>query len=479
MSYDEPLELLIGGEFRAGSEGASEPVIDPATDEVLAHVPHASTADLDAALEASRRGFEVWRATPALERQKVMERAARLLEEDKERIARNLTLEMGKPVGESRLELGFAIDVLRWYGEEGKRAYGRTVPARAPGMRQEVRKEPIGPALAFVAWNFPAVNVMRKVAGALGAGCSLVIKPSEETPATAVAIARALQEAGLPEGVLNVVFGVPSEVSSHLIASPIPKKISFTGSVEVGKHLQRLAADTLKRCTMELGGHAPVMVFADTDVEKVAKMTAAGKFRNGGQVCVSPTRFLVEDAAYDRFTQAFAEAAKGVQVGHGLEDGTVMGPLIGRRRIEVMEGFVEDATGAGATLLAGGERIGNQGAFFAPTVLGDVPRAARVMNEEPFGPVAPVARMASLDDMLEEANRLPFGLAAYAFTSDRKTAGALREGVEAGMLALNSLLVSTPETPFGGINDSGYGSEGGIEGLEAFQQTRLITETFT
>lgn len=477
MAYDETLELLIGGEFRAGSEGVTEPVIDPATDEVLAEVPHASTADLDAALEASRRGFEVWRATPALERQKVMERAARLLEERSERIARNLTLEMGKPVGEARLELGFAIDVLRWYGEEGKRAYGRTVPARVPGMRQEVIKEPVGPALAFVAWNFPAVNVMRKVAGALGAGCSLIIKPSEETPATAVAIARALQEAGLPEGVLNVVFGVPAEVSSHLIASPIPKKVSFTGSVEVGKHLQRLAADTLKRCTMELGGHAPVMVFADTDVEKVAKMTAAGKFRNGGQVCVSPTRFLVEDAAYDRFTQAFAEVARGVQVGHGLEDGTVMGPLIGRRRLDVMEGFVEDATASGATLLAGGERIGNQGAFFAPTVLGDVPRSARVMNEEPFGPIAPVARIASLDDMLDEANRLSFGLAAYAFTSDRKTARALRDGVESGMLALNSLLVSTPETPFGGIHDSGYGSEGGIEGLEAFQRTRFVTDT--
>lgn len=477
MAYDETLELLIGGEFRAGSGGVTEPVIDPATDEVLAEVPHASTADLDAALEASRRGFEVWRATPALERQKVMERAARLLEERSERIARNLTLEMGKPVGESRLELGFAIDVLRWYGEEGKRAYGRTVPARVPGMRQEVIKEPVGPALAFVAWNFPAVNVMRKVAGALGAGCSLIIKPSEETPATAVAIARALQEAGLPEGVLNVVFGVPAEVSSHLIASPIPKKVSFTGSVEVGKHLQRLAADTLKRCTMELGGHAPVMVFADTDVEKVAKMTAAGKFRNGGQVCVSPTRFLVEDAAYDRFTQAFAEVARGVQVGHGLEDGTVMGPLIGRRRLDVMEGFVEDATASGATLLAGGERIGNQGAFFAPTVLGDVPRSARVMNEEPFGPIAPVARIASLDDMLDEANRLSFGLAAYAFTSDRKTARALRDGVESGMLALNSLLVSTPETPFGGIHDSGYGSEGGIEGLEAFQRTRFVTDT--
>jgi len=477
MGYDERLELLIGGEWRQGSDGVTEPVTDPATDEVIGHVPHASTADLDAALEASRRGFETWRATPALERQKVMEKAARLLEDRADTIARNLTLEMGKPLGEARMELGFAIDVLRWYGEEGKRVYGRMVPARMKGMRQEVVKEPVGPALAFVAWNFPAVNVMRKVAGALGAGCSLIIKPSEETPATAVAIGRALQDAGLPEGVLNIVFGVPARVSEHLIASPIPRKISFTGSVEVGKHLQRLAADTLKRCTMELGGHAPVMIFADTDVEKAAKITAAGKFRNAGQVCVSPTRFLVEDAAYDRFAEAFAEEARRLQVGHGLEEGTAMGPLIAPRRVEVMEGLVEDAIAAGATLLAGGERIGNRGSFFAPTVLGDVPVTARVMNDEPFGPIAPVSRVSSLKEMLDEANRLPLGLASYAFTSDRQTAAALAEGVEAGMLAINSLLVSTPETPFGGIHESGYGSEGGIEGLEAFLRTRLVTET--
>jgi len=477
MSYPSDLALLIDGTWRAGATGVTEPVINPATDEVLAHVPHAAPADLDEALEASARGFAVWRATPPLERQRVMETAARLLEERREGIARALTLENGKPLAEARAELDFAIGVLRWYAEEGKRAYGRVVPSRVPGMRQTVISEPVGPALAFVAWNFPAVNVMRKIGGALGAGCSLILKPSEETPATAIAIGRALTDAGLPAGVLNIVFGVPAEVSTHLLASPIPKKLSFTGSVPVGRHLQRLAADTLKRCTMELGGHSPVMVFADADVDKAARMAVAGKFRNAGQVCIAPTRFLIEDAAYDRFVSTFVEAASAIRVGNGLDDGVGMGALIAPRRLSVMDELVADAVGHGAELRLGGARIGNSGSFFAPTVLADVSRDARIMNDEPFGPVAPMVRMGGLDDMLAEANRLPFGLASYAFTESRRTAAALAEGVEAGMLAINSLQVSAPETPFGGINDSGYGSEGGVEGLAAFLRTRLVTET--
>src|SRR5690606_11680412 len=297
MAY-EKLDLLIDGEFRQGSTGVTEDVLNPATEEVLGAVPHASKEDLDAALQSSAEGFRVWKAKTPLERQKVMAKAADLLEADADRIARNLTQEMGKPVGEAKMELGFAIDVLRWYGEEGTRAYGRLIPARIPGARQMVVKEPVGPALAFVAWNFPAVNVMRKVAGALGAGCSLIIKPSEETPGTAVAIARALQDAGLPDGVLNVVFGVPDTVSRHILASPVCKKLSFTGSIPVGKHLQKLAADTMKRCTMELGGHAPVIVFDDADVDRAIKTMAGFKFRNAGQVCISPTRFYVQEKVY-------------------------------------------------------------------------------------------------------------------------------------------------------------------------------------
>jgi len=343
-------------------------------------------------------------------------------------------------------------------------------------MRQMVIKEPVGPVAAFVAWNFPGVNVIRKIAGALGAGCSIVIKASEETPATCIAIARCLREAGLPDGVLNVVFGVPDDISRHLLASPIIRKLSFTGSVPVGKHLQKLAADTLKRCTMELGGHAPVIVFEDADIEKTAKMAVAAKFRNAGQVCVAPTRFYVQEKVVDRFADAFAKSASELKVGNGMEEGVFMGPLIAERRLAIMQGFVDDAKAHGAEVMTGGERIGNQGFFYAPTVLKNVSEDARIMNEEPFGPLAPISSFTDFDDMIARANKLEFGLAAYAFTQNGAQAALLGERIEAGMLAVNSFVVSTPETPFGGINDSGYGSEGGIEGLDAYLRTKFVTE---
>ncbi|HLS19536.1 MAG TPA: NAD-dependent succinate-semialdehyde dehydrogenase, partial [Paracoccaceae bacterium] len=345
-----------------------------------------------------------------------------------------------------------------------------------PGARQMVMKEPVGPSLAFVAWNFPAVNVMRKVAGALGAGCSIIIKPSEETPGTGIAIARALMEAGLPKGVLNVVFGVPDDVSRHLLASPIPRKLSFTGSIPVGKHLQKLAADTLKRCTMELGGHSPVIIFDDADLDRAVKVAGAGKFRNAGQVCISPTRFYVQEGVYERFVDGLTELAKSMKVGDGLEEGVQMGPLVAARRLEVMEGWVSDARDHGATITTGGNRIGNLGYFWEPTVMRDVPEEARIMNEEPFGPIAPIAPFTSMDEVVERANKLSFGLASYVFTSDGRKAKALEEGLEAGLVGVNHAAVSTPETPFGGVNESGYGSEGGIEGLEAFQRIKFVTE---
>ncbi len=474
MAY-EKLELLIGGEWRKGDGGAEE-VLNPVNEQVLGEVPHASAAELDMALEASARGFETWRATPPIKRQAVMEKAARLLEDRAETIARNLTMEMGKPFGEAKLELGFAIDVLRWYGEEGKRAYGRLVPPRIPGARQMVTKEPVGPACAFVAWNFPAVNVMRKVAGALGAGCSIIIKPSEETPATAVAIGRALVDAGLPEGVLNIVFGVPDTVSRHILGSEIPKKLSFTGSVPVGKHLQKLAAETLKRCTMELGGHAPVIVFDDSDIEKALESIGRNKFRNAGQVCISPTRFFVQDGVYRKFVDGFTELAKSINVGDGLEEGTQMGPLIAARRLDVMNDFVADARDKGAEVTTGGERIGNRGYFFAPTILADVPENAKILSEEPFGPLAPLQSFKSMDEVIERSNRLSFGLASYVYTSDGAKAKAMSEQLEAGLVGVNHPGVSMPETPFGGVNESGYGSEGGTEGLEAFLRTKFVTE---
>ena len=472
----ETLEMLIDGEWTGGSSGRTVPVDNPATEEVLGELPLASTGDLDRALEASERGFRVWSRTPAIERQAVLEKAARLLEDRIEPISRDMTRDMGKPLAEARIEMRFAIDVLRWYAEEGKRMYGRIVPARVPGLRQMVMCEPVGPCLAFVAWNFPANNVMRKVGAALGAGCSITIKPSEETPSTAIAIGRALQDAGLPDGALNIVFGDPAEVSSHLIASPTPKKISFTGSIPVGKHLTRLAADTMKRVTMELGGHAPVLVFDDADIERAARMSAAAKFRNAGQVCISPTRFLVQEGAAERFTKALVREAERQVVGNGLEDGVTMGPLVAARRLDVMDGFVRDARERGGEVLTGGERIGNRGHFYAPTVIAGLADDAMIMNEEPFGPLAPISTFGGLDEAIERTNRLPFGLAAYAFSGDARTIRTLGEEIEAGMVGINSPVVSTPETPFGGIEESGYGSEGGIEGLAVYTRTRLVTE---
>ena len=477
MSYPE-LKMLIAGEWVFGSTGKSEPVICPADGTEIGQVPHASPADLDRALASSLDGFNHWRAMTPLNRQIILEKAARLLEDRFDVNSANLTREMGKPLAESKIEMQVAIDLLRWYGEEGKRIYGRIIPSRFPGMQHEARKVPVGPALAFVAWNFPATNVMRKVAGALAAGCSITIKPSEETPATAIAIGAALVDAGLPAGVLNIVFGVPSDVSEHLLGSTIPRKLSFTGSVPVGIHLQQLAAKNMIRCTMELGGHSPVMVFKDADIDAAAQLCAMGKFRNAGQVCISPTRFFVDAAVHDEFLAAFKKHVEAVNLGNGLDAGVSMGPLVAERRIDIMDGFVSDAVEKGAELLVGGGRIQSPGSFYQPTLLGNVPETARIMTEEPFGPIAPTTSFHSLDEVIERANSLPFGLAAYAFTNSPKTVRILKSEIETGMLAVNSLHVHSVETPFGGLKFSGYGYEGGIEGLDAFLATKYSSEIY-
>ena len=477
MKY-EKLELLINGVWRSGSENKSEPVYNPATNEIIGDLPHASKNDLKEAMESNKEAFKSWKNEPSLNRQKIIENACRILENNFDQVATNLTTEMGKPLAEAKMELSVGLDVLRWYGEEGKRAYGRLVPSRMDGLSQTVIKEPIGPVIAFVAWNFPVMNVVRKVGGALAAGCTITIKPSEETPGTAIAIGRAFMEAGLPPGVLNIVFGVPSEVSEYLCSSNIPRKLSFTGSVPVGKHLQKLAAENMIRCTMELGGHSPLMVFNDTDIEKAAKISVAGKFRNAGQVCVSPTRFLVQDDIKDKFTQAVIRETNNIKVGNGLDDDTNMGPLIAERRIDVMNDFVKDAIDSGANIEMGGNRMNRDGSFFSPTIMTDVDDSAKIMNEEPFGPLLPIDTFKSVDEVIDRANRLDFGLASYAFTNDPKIVDNLRSEIQAGLLAVNSTVVSTPETPFGGIKHSGYGSEGGVEGLEAFLVTRFISETY-
>jgi succinate-semialdehyde dehydrogenase/glutarate-semialdehyde dehydrogenase len=470
------LALYIDGEWLSGGGRESEQVINPATEKPLATLPHASPADLDRALAAAEKGFKVWRATSAYERARIMRKAADLIRERQEAIARMLTMEQGKVLAEARIEVAVSADIIEWYAEEGRRAYGRIIPGRTPGVRQMTVQEPVGPCAAFTPWNFPGVTPARKIGGALGAGCSLIIKASEETPATCVELVRAFHDAGLPKGVLNLVFGVPAKISEHLIASDIIKKVSFTGSVPVGKHLTKLAADGMKRTTMELGGHSPVVVFADADPEKSAEIAAAGKYRNAGQVCISPTRFYVQEPSYDRFVKRFVDYAKNIKLGDGLVEGTTMGPLANPRRLDAMEGFIADAKKRGAKISAGGARPGNQGFFFAPTVVTDLPDDSRLMTEEPFGPVAPIVPFKTFDEVVERANSLPFGLAAYTFTSSTKTANLISDALQAGMVGVNSLAISTPETPFGGIKESGYGHEGGIEGLEAYTNKKLVIQ---
>jgi succinate-semialdehyde dehydrogenase/glutarate-semialdehyde dehydrogenase len=470
------LEMLIDGEW-IGAEGRkTENVLNPATGLPLAKLPHASKADLDRALEAAQRGFKAWRGVNAHDRAKVLEKAADIMRSRADEIARWLTLEEGKTIGEAKIEVNVSADIIEWYAEEGRRAYGRIIPGRINGQRQMVILEPVGPVAAFTPWNFPGVTPARKMAGALAAGCSIIIKPSEETPATAIAMARALMEAGLPKGALNVVFGVPAEVSSYLIPSPVIRKISFTGSTVVGKQLAKMAADGMKKATMELGGHGPVVIFDDIDPEKVAEVSAAAKYRNAGQVCISPTRFLVHEKVHDKFATRFAEIAKTMPVGDGLDAKTKMGPVANPRRVDAMEGFIGDAKQHGAKLMAGGDRIGNQGFFWQPTVLRDVPLSARIMQQEPFGPVAIINRFSSFDEVVAEANRLDYGLAAYAFTNSAKNAAAISDALESGMVGVNHFGVSLPETPFGGVKDSGYGSEGGMEGLQAYQNTKFVTQ---
>ena len=470
------LALFIDGQWLNGKGRKGEDVINPATGKTLAHLPHASKADLDAALAAAEKGFAVWKATSAYDRSKILRKAADLLRERHDHIAKVQTQEQGKAYVESRAEVLTSADIIDWYAEEGRRTYGRIVPGRAKGVRQLVIQEPVGMVAAFTPWNFPTLTPVRKIAGSLAAGCSIIIKASEETPGGCIELVKCFADAGLPAGVLNLVFGVPAEVSEHLIPQKAVKKISFTGSVPVGKHLASLAGKYMKKATMELGGHSPVVVFEDADPEKAADTIAAFKYRNAGQVCISPTRFYVHENSYKKFLARFTEYAKGLKMGDGLEKGTTLGPLANPRRLDAMDSFVKDAKDRGGKVVTGGERQGNQGYFFQPTVVTDVPDDSKIMTEEPFGPVAPIVTFKTFDEVVERANSLQFGLAAYAFTSSEKTAAAIGDQLQSGMVGVNSVAVSTPETPFGGVKESGYGSEGGIEGLQAYLSTKFISQ---
>jgi succinate-semialdehyde dehydrogenase / glutarate-semialdehyde dehydrogenase len=471
MQYPE-LQLYIGGAWKKAAGGP--PVINPSDESVIGTVPVASRLDLDAALTAAAEGFRIWSKTSPAKRAEVVLRAARLMRERVEEIAYSITLEHGKPIAQARLEVVRGCEFFEWDAAEGQRTYGRVIPSE-PGIRYIVMHQPIGMVAAFSPWNFPMSQPARKIAGAIAAGCSIILKAAEETPAGAIHIARALHDAGLPPGVFNLVFGIPSEISEYLIPKDQTRLIAFTGSTAVGKRLTEMAARHMKPVLMELGGHAPVIVCDDVDPVATAITSAIRKARNAGQVCTSPTRFYVQKPLYEAFCNAFAEKARTVTIGDGFDPRTEMGPLANHRRIEALEAMVADAKAKGARVLAGGERLGNRGYFFPLTVLADVPDDARAMREEPFGPLALINPVSSIDEAIEKANALPFGLAAYGFTHSASNAEQLAEGIEAGNVSINTLEASVAETPFGGVKESGYGREGGSEGLSHYTVIKNVS----
>ncbi len=469
-------QLFIDGTWAPAASGKTIPVLNPATGEQIGTVAHAGKADLDRALAAADKGFKQWRKISPYDRSKTMRKAAELMRARSDEIAKLMTAEQGKPLGQAKMEAMLAGDIIEWFAEEGRRAYGRIIPARGDGIYQLAIKEPVGPVAAFTPWNFPINQIVRKASAALSAGCSIIAKCPEETPAAAAELFRAFHDAGVPAGVVNLVYGVPAEISEYLIPHPVIRKISFTGSTPVGKHLAALAGAHMKRVTMELGGHAPALVFEDADLDHAVNILSQNKYRNAGQVCIAPTRFLVQQPVYGKFLEKFVAASKAMKVGDGTDPTTTMGPMANARRIDAMESLIADAVQHGGKIQTGGKRIGNKGFFFEPTVLTEVPVSARIMNEEPFGPVAIVSPFNDIDSALSEANRLPYGLAAYAYTRSTKTATAVGAGLESGMVSINHHGLALPEVPFGGMKDSGYGSEGGSEAIEAYLNTKFISQ---
>ncbi len=474
MTYSD-VSMMIDGAWTKGANGRTIPIVNPATEEVIGQVAHAEKADLDRALAAAEKGFRQWRKVSAYDRYKIMRNAADLMRQRLDEICTIMTMEQGKPLYEAKGETALAADIIDWMAEEGRRTYGRIVPARMENVHQLVMKEPIGPVAAFTPWNFPINQVVRKASAALATGCSIIIKGPEDTPGSCAQLIKAFVDAGVPAGVIQLVYGVPSEISEYLIPHPIIKKVTFTGSTPVGKQLAALAGLHMKRVTMELGGHAPAIVFEDADLEQAVNVLGANKFRNAGQVCVAPTRFLVHEKVYPEFVERFTAYARNVKVGNGLDADSKMGPLVAERRLHAMDSFVSDAIAKGAKIETGGQRKGNKGYFYEPTVMTNVPLDAKIMNDEPFGPLAPITSFKDFDGVMKEANRLPWGLAAYAYTKNTKTMAQVGAAFESGMVSINHHGLALPEVPFGGIKDSGYGSEGGLEALEAYLNTKFIS----
>lgn len=475
QNYYQDTLLLIDGKWIESHSRRRTPVRNPATGEVIGHVACADTKDLDLALEAARKGFEMWRNTTAYERQAVMRAAASLLRERADGVARLMTLEQGKPIAEARAEVLAGADIIDWFADETLRLYGRIVPSRKTDVVQQVIKVPVGPVAAFTPWNFPVNQVVRKLSAALATGCSFLCKAPQDTPASPAALFKAFVDAGIPAGVVGLVYGDPSEISNYLISHPIIRKVTFTGSTAIGKQLAALAGQHMKRCTMELGGHAPVIVTEDADVELALRSIGVSKLHNAGQVCISPTRFLVHDSLKAAFADGLVSHFSSIQVGDGMDPANAMGPLANSRRVTAMASLVKDASARGAKVLVGGTTLGVAGNFYAPTVLDDVPLDADVFNQEPFGPVVAMRSFHQIEEAISEANRLPYGLAAYAFTRSLKTAHMLSQHIETGMLWINQAANTSAAMPFGGIKDSGYGSEGGHEALDAYLVPKSVS----
>jgi len=471
-----PLQLRIGSRWVDAGDRATLPVVNPADETVLGHLPCATSQDIDAALNAARDSFAPWRDTSPVERARVLRRAAETLREERETLAGLIALELGKPLREGLKEIETGAGMFEWAAEEGRRAYGRIIPPRNPAYRLNAVPEPVGPVAGFAGWNAPVITPARKIAGALAAGCSIIIKPSEATPATALFLARALAEAGLPDGVVNLLSGDPAAIAEQLLRSPVTRMVTFTGSTAVGKQLAALATQSMMRMVFELGGHAPVLVFPDTDVDAVVKGAVASKYRNSGQVCTSPTRFYVHESVYPDFVEAFTERAASLRLGDPFSEEAQMGPVQNPRRLAALQSLVQDARQQGATVTTGGEALEGPGFFFQPTVLTNVSDDCRAVSEEPFGPLAMISPFPTTDEAIALANRLPVGLASYLFTQDTRVVARVSREIQCGNLSINQWAASFPETPFGGVLDSGVGSEGGVEGLQAFQQIKFVSQ---
>ncbi|WP_244988644.1 NAD-dependent succinate-semialdehyde dehydrogenase [Pseudomonas qingdaonensis] len=471
----EQIPLFIGGVWRNTHPTESIPVINPATEDQIGLIAKASLADIEDAAIAAEKGFAAWKQVSALERATIMHKAANLIRERAENIALILTTEHGKPLAEAMGEVAATADTIDWHAEEGRRAYGRVIPSRALGIHQFTLMEPIGPVVGFAPWNFPLIQAVKKVAGALAAGCSIILKGATEAPTCAVELVKAFADAGVSPGAVNLLFGDSSQISEYLIAHPSIRKVTFTGSTPVGKKLASLAGLHMKRSTMELGGHAPVIVMDDADIATAVKISVAAKYRNAGQVCVSPTRFLVHSKVFDEFVSRFVEGARAIKVGDGLDPTVTMGPMAHLGRLKATEELVADAVSHGAKLETGGNRVGDKGYFFEPTVLTNVPVTALAMVDEPFGPIAIINPFDDIDEAIKEANRLPYGLSAYAYTRSLSSANKLFNGIESGAISINHHSVALPEHPFGGVKDSGYGTEGGPGALDAFMTTKFVS----